>query len=241
MVANNWPILIGVDLTDPHAKWRRPCTRALLTHKLACTFDEWRFNEAGEGMIPSSMADARHILAVDGPQGLASSADRTMRACERQLGVAGKSPYSLPPLGRPFAGFIMGSVRLFYVIYKSGKYRLYGAPRVGRSSANLIEVYPGAAWRVLSAKERLPKKTLRAGRKARLSLLQKHEVTFPGLDTQVLPTHDELDAALAAYIAYLFVNGQTTDSGEPPFEDVEHKVLREGFIVQPSERRIKWH
>jgi hypothetical protein len=155
--------------------------------------------------------------------------------------VAGKSPYGFPSSGRPFAGFVTGSVKLFHALYRSEVLRLYGAPGVKRAEANLIEVYPGAAWRVFAGGNHLPKKVSRAGRQARLDLLRKLGLTFPSRDTGMLPTHDELDAVVSAHIAHLFVNGKTTDYGEPPFEDAEHGVLREGFIVQPVARREKWH
>jgi len=234
-------VFIGIDPIDPHAVRQRPCTRAILAPDLRCVFNEWEYNESGKGMIPASVGDARFIVAVDGPQGLAGSPDRTMRACERELGAAGKSPYNFPPSGHLFAGFVCGSVRLFHAMYKSGDFRLYGDLGVERSHANLIEVYPGAAWQVLAGKERLPRKTLKAGREVRLELLKEQGLTFPGVAPQVIPTHDDLDAAMAAYIAYLFVNARTTDCGEPPVEDVQHAVLREGFIVQPIARGEKWH
>jgi hypothetical protein len=49
----------------------------------------------------------------------------------------------------------------------------------------------------------------------------------------VPPTHDQLDAAIAAYTAYLFSIGKTTKHGENPFEDEKLGILREGLIVQP--------
>jgi hypothetical protein len=48
------------------------------------------------------------------------------------------------------------------------------------------------------------------------------------------PTHDQLDAAIAAYIAYLFTIGKTTEHGQCPFEDERFGYLREGLIVQPE-------
>lgn len=224
-----------MDLTDPYAKRTRPSTRAILTPDLSCTFDEWKYNESGTGLIPM-VHNTHSVLAIDGCQGLAGNPERTMRACEMELGTAGKSAYEFPLAGRPYAGFVRGSVKLFYALHSSGDFRLYGVLGIGRSQANLIEIYPGAAWRILNSRQWPPKKTTICGIRVRLGLLIRYGLTFPALRPDTLPTHDELDAAVAAYIAYLFVNGQTMDFGEPPFEDIEDKVMREGFIVQPSER-----
>ena len=48
------------------------------------------------------------------------------------------------------------------------------------------------------------------------------------------PTHDQLDAAIAAYIAYLFTTSKTTEYGQDPFEDDSSGILREGLIIQPE-------
>ena len=55
----------------------------------------------------------------------------------------------------------------------------------------------------------------------------------PKYTIEIPPTHDQLDAAVAAYIAYLFTVGKTTEYGQNPFEDSRFGILREGFIVQP--------
>ena len=49
---------------------------------------------------------------------------------------------------------------------------------------------------------------------------------------EVPPTHDQQDAAIAAYIAYLFTIGKTMECGQNPFEDERLGVLREGLIIQ---------
>ena len=96
------------------------------------------------------------------------------------------------------------------------------------SEANLIEVYPGAAWPVFST-HRLSKKTTVKGRVERRELLEAQGLRF---HDESVPSHDELDAAIAAYTAWLFKNGNSQLVGESPF--VEHDILREGFIVQPA-------
>jgi len=233
MLKENEVTFVGIDLTDPYAKHRRPCTRALLSPDLCCTFDEWEYDNFGIGMIPANVSNSRFIAAIDGPQGLANSPDRTMRACERKLGAAGKSTYEFPTHGRPFAGFVTGSVRLFWALHNSREFNLYGVSGVELSRVNLIEVYPGAAWQIFAEGNSLPKKTKEEGKNARLNILKRNGLTFSRLSIQSMATHDELDAALAAYTAYLFANHKTKDHGEPPFEDAKNQILREGFIIQP--------
>jgi len=226
-------LFIGIDLSDPFAKHKRTCTRAVLGVDLHCTFDEWEYDSTGSTIVRPEVAQLPHIVAIDGPQGLAGAPDCRMRLCEQQLGAAGKSPYDFRPIGQPYAGFVCGSVRLFYSLYKSINFHLHGTHNVQSSETNLIEVYPGSAWPVLAG-HRLPKKRLLEGRRVRYDLLVRRGLTFLqkyGIETP--PNHDQLDAAVAAYIAYLFNNEETIDYGKDPFEDANVGVLREGLIVQP--------
>ncbi len=226
-------LFIGIDLTDPFAKHKRTCTRAILGAAHYCTFDEWEYDLTGSTIVPSKVAHLPHIVAIDGPQGLASSPEHGMRLCEQELGVAGKSPYDFPPIGQPYAGFVRGSVKLFYSLYRTRNFYLHGVQKAQKSEVNLIEVYPGSAWPVLAG-HCLKKKRLLEGRRARYELLVRRGLTFAqGYNIEMPPTHDQLDAAVAAYIAFLFKNGKTSDYGRNPSEDASVGVLREGLIVQP--------
>ena len=224
---------IGIDLSDPFARHKRPCTRAILGPDLRCTFDEWEYDITGFMLVPPAVVRFPYIVAIDGPQGLAGSPEQRMRLCEQQLRTAGKSPYDFPSEECPYAGFIRGSVKLFYSLYRSGNYCLHGMRKTEKSKINLIEVYPGSAWPVLAG-YRLKKKSLLEGRKARYDLLMRRGLTFAQeYSIEMPPTHDQLDAALAAYIAHLFKKRKTADYGRNPFEDASVGVLREGLIVQP--------
>jgi len=225
------PVFVGIDLTDPFSKCQRRCTRAILKADLSCTFDKWTYARTGSAIVPSQLVHLPYIVAIDGPQGLAGSAGAKMRICERQLRAAGKSSYTFRPIGQPYAGFVRGSVELFYSLYRSATFRIHGMDQ--EPEANLIEVYPGAAWPVL-ADQTLRDKKLLEGRKDRHDLLARLGITFTHKQgIEMPPTHDQLDAVLAAYIAYLFSIGKTNDHGEKPFEDTSTKILREGLIVQP--------
>jgi hypothetical protein len=225
-------IFIGIDLTDPFAKRRRECTRAILRADFSCTFDEWEYTRTGSGLVPAQLARSPYFIAIDGPQGLAGTPGAKMRICERQLRTAGKSSYTFSLTGQPYAGFVRGSVELFRSLCITPGLFLYGlAPD---SKANLVEVYPGAAWTALT-EQSLKNKHLPEGRRACYDLMVRLGITFtPKYSIEMLPTHDELDATLAAYIAYLFGSGRIKRYGEEPFEDTDLKILREGFIVQPD-------
>ena len=121
---------------------------------------------------------------------------------------------------------------MFYSLNKSQRFQLYGLKNE-KVDTNLIEVYPGAAWPVIAGR-RLQKKRLLAGRQSRYELLMRIGIKFsPKYTIEVPPTHDQLDAAIAAFIAYLFSIGKTTEYGQNPVEDEKLGVLREGIIVQP--------
>lgn len=191
----------------------------MITETLEVAFSEWEYESAGIGMVAD---EDKVVVAIDGPQGLAKNGAK-LRECERLLGAPGKTPDHLPvPDGTPFAGFIRGSVELFRELVK----RLPLVQDPGDISSRLIEVYPGAAWPVLAG-ERLRKKTTKEGRRLRKQTLQARGVRFPS----GLPTHDELDAALAGYIAWRFTRGEAVCEGSRPFYD--GGFLREGYIVQP--------
>ena len=87
----------------------------------------------------------------------------------------------------------------------------------------VIEVYPYAS-KVRLFERPMPKKTTRAGRRA---LRQSLEGLVPGLsEHQGALSHDELDAVVAAYTAYLRGQGQAEAVGDP----------QEGVIYVPKAR-----
>ncbi len=228
-------VFIGLDLADPTVNSPRPCDYAILNAELACEFGQWSYREDGAGIIPKPALGRSFILAVDGPQGLAGDPGATMREAERLVNAPGHSPYALPEEGAPFAGFIRGSVRLFHKLATSGsRFRLLGYDGMPPSDATLLEVFPGAAWKLL-ATDPLPAKTTRAGREARAQLLADIGVRLPAAGApDSLPTHDQLDAAIAAWTAYKFWRGEVAMMGRAPELDHAAGVVREGYIVQPA-------
>lgn len=222
---------VGVDLVDGSRPSPRKVDIAFLDRSLRCAFDEWSFDPTGAGLL--EIGSAGVILAVDGPQGLAAHPGDRMRLCEKMVGVPGRCPYDLPLAG-PYAGFISSSVRLFASLWQCGRLHLYGGPPLPTHESALLEVYPGKAWRDVARLTRTPltaKKHSREGRQQRRNLLQTLGIQLP---PDTVPAHDQLDAALAAYTAFLFSQGKTTSQGSPPFWDHSHSLLREGFIVYPE-------
>jgi hypothetical protein len=221
---------IGLDLTDPYAKNKRPCDIAVLSPDLECTFAKWDYKGDGSGIVPSRALGRSFIMAVDGPQGLAGSPGATVRESERLVAAPGRTPYELPKEGKPYSGFIRGSVELFYRLVTSGnRFRLLGLDDVTPGDANLIEVFPGAAWKIV-AKQPLPPKRTVDGREARRELLESLGMTFEGGG---LPTDDQLDAAMAAWAAFSFDEGRAAVVGYAPELDQEAGAVREGYVVQP--------
>ena len=222
---------IGLDLTDPFAKNQRPCDVAVLDPELRCEFSLWDYREDGGGIVPMAALGHAFMLAIDGPQGLAGVEGAVSRKAERVAGTPGHTPYTMPVDGKPYSGFLTGSAKLFHrLVTSSSRFRLLGMDHVSTHEANLMEVFPGAGWKVLTLKGRLPRKNTVQGREARQVLLQARGVQFP---EGVLPTDDQLDAAMAAWTAYLFNQGQATIEGSAPWLDNKHGVIREGYIVEP--------
>ena len=223
--------IIGLDLTDPYAKSPCPCDVAVLDPDLNCTFALWEYSEDGSGIVPTAALGRAFVLAVDGPQGLAGQEEATSRESERAVHTPGRTPYELPANGAPYAGFTVGSVRLFHRLMTSGsRFRLLGMENIPNHEANLVEVFPGAGWKTFSDGHRLPRKDTVKGREARYAILQVEGVKF---SHEGLPTSDQLDAAMAAWTGYLFNLGLVLLVGSPPWLDKECAVIREGYIVQP--------
>jgi hypothetical protein len=110
---------------------------------------------------------------IDGPQGLASTG-MLLRACERECDAAGKTLDILPPLGKPFAGFVRSSVELFDAL-AAAEFLVSPSQFMG----GISEVYPGDIWHRLAGRT-IPKKSTHEGRRAR-SLILKAAKTRMGL------------------------------------------------------------
>ena len=220
---------IGVDLTDLNAANRRLAGAAVIDPAMCCSFSRWDYDEQGTSIVPEAALGKSFVMAVGGPQGLAADAGATARVSERLVNVSPRSTYQLPADDCPSAGFMAGSTKLFYNLATGGsRFRLLGLNDTPADEANLIEVFPCAAWRELAG-EPLPPKRSVEGRRRRADLLQAQDVILPA----DLPTDDQLDAAIAAWVAHCFDNDAVKVEGDAPTIDREAGVIREGYIVQP--------
>src|ERR1035441_8926636 len=149
-------------------------------------------------------------------------------------GARGKSGETFARAGIPHAGLIRGSVELFGALRNSGLGLLGEAPW---ETTALLEVYPGDAWPKWAGR-RPPKKSLPAGRRARYDILREHGLELPvGCDAV---THDQLDAAAAAFTAYLWATGNAREFGDSPVWDAEAGCIRSEERRVGKECRSRW-
>ncbi len=236
---------IGIDLTSAFAQGAaRAIDVAILSDELEVSFALARWPTGAEVVARSAPAframleqavPPHHrdvVWAIDGPQGLSKSG-AAMRLCERQLAAPGRTPDTLPlpESTQPFHGFIRSSVDLFAAL-AGGVFDLKpaGLDRITANTATLFEVFPGAEWSVLAG-ARLSKKGSAAGRAQRRDLFRVLGVR--GLP--VLPTPDQNDALVGAYVAWCSRHRPQNVSlvGMPPYRGVNREI-REGLILHAT-------
>lgn len=223
---------LGIDLSDRYAKNRRPNDVCGLTsiggNKLSAAFWLWEWPEREQRLNVSEIAKeigAAKSTMIDGPQALASTGN-ILRACERACGAAGKTPDTLPLLGKPFAGFVRSSVELFGAL-SAAEFLVSPSQFIG----GISEVYPGDIWYRLVGRT-IPKKSTHEGRRARKLILQA--LGLIGLPE--LPTHDQNDACISALMAAAAdgkVGGVCVHGIGLPLARDPVGTLREGPIVVP--------
>jgi hypothetical protein len=223
---------LGIDLSDRYAKNRRPNDICALTtiecSKLSAQFWLWEWPKPELRLDISEISEeigAAKSTMIDGPQGLASTG-MLLRACERGCGAAGKTPDVLPPLGKPFAGFVRSSVELFAAL-AAAEFVVSPPQFMG----GISEVYPGDIWHRLAGRT-IPKKSTHEGRRARSLILKALGI----LGLPDLPTHDQNDACVSALMAAAAdgkVNGMSVRGIGLPLARDPDGTLREGPIVIP--------
>lgn len=215
---------LGADLTDPSARKPRPATVATMDRWRRVQFHTWTFDASATELIPEEIKRESFVLAIDGPQGLAG-AGRRIRQAEEILNTAGKCGPRLPTPGKPYGGFITGSVRLFSALQESG-FGLLGL--VPHDRVDLLETYPADLWKKWAGR-RIAPKTSPSGRRNRYDILRGFGLELP-LAPDVI-THDALDAAACALLAYLWATDKARTFGTAPALDPSINLIREGFIV----------
>lgn len=226
---------VGWDLTDPYSRACRPVDIAEVDPGGRVRFKEARWParpSRGGDFDPVALASVfpvsgGEVIVVDGPQALARPG-ATVREAERLLRAPGRTPDVLPVLGRPFSGFVRGSVLLFAGLRARGAWPMLDVDTAVVRDARLFEAFPGATWRALAV-EKLGAKASREGRERRMAVLEARGLRFPRGE---LPTHDQLDAALCAWLGWMTRKApeQVVAVGAPLTVDA-HGWLREGRIL----------
>ena len=225
---------MGWDLTDPYSRACRPVDAAEVDTRGRVRFSElrWPAPSRDGGFDPVGLAaafpvGAEDVLVVDGPQALARPG-ASVREAERLLHTPGRTPDVLPEPGRPFSGFVRGSVLLFAALRARGGLPMLDVDTQVLGEARLFEAFPGATWRALAV-EKLGAKASREGRERRRAVLEARGLRFPAGE---LPTHDQLDAALCAWLGWLTRKApEQVEAVGAPLTVEARGWLREGRIL----------
>lgn len=229
-------MFVGLDLTDPFSRARRAIDIARLAEDGEVHLEvlPWhpgappRFAELADE-IARRFPHSGHFLVIDGPQALATLGN-SRRQCEGLTRTPARTPDALPDAdGRPFAGYVRGSVLLWRELMTAGWQLAETLDQI--QPGHMAEAFPGDAWRRLSP-HRLPSKATVPGRTARLALLRQLGLRLPA---SPLPTHDQLDAALCAALGYWSRQGRrAVELVGVPLRQEDDDDLREGFILSPT-------
>ncbi|RKI51171.1 DUF429 domain-containing protein [Corallococcus sp. AB049A] len=220
---------VGWDLTDPFARNPRSVDEAIVDGDGRVRFSQrvWPATLEPEALAEVFAIRPGDVVVVDGPQALANPGAK-VRDAERRLRAPGSTPDVLPVPGAPFAGFVRGSVLLFAALRVHARVPMLDLDTPSLSDARLFEAFPGATWRALAV-EKLGGKSTPEGRARRQALLEASGLRFEDSRTC---THDQLDAALCAWLGWLTRTrpGEVTAVGLPLTRDTDGTV-REGRIL----------
>src|ERR1051326_4142576 len=182
-----------------------------------------------------------HIVLLDGPQGWNDPESRLphCRECERALNTPAKTGIQGVVKPAPYTAFVEFSIGVFGQLVKRGA-TLASSPQLTSTQSLLaLESFPNAAWQKLGIKP-LPAKS-RCKSSVEIStrtgeLSERFGIEMP----DVLPTHDQLQALVAAMAGKAIVEGQSNayaGYGVPPFKKDE--TVLEGFIFTPIASMIR--
>ena len=213
------PFYLGI---DPASAPRRPSAFAVLD-------DQGSLHDLGlvredEELLALARRWRPRYLAIDAPLSLPQG----LCCLEESCPCAPASPDGLKAAER---ALLKEGIGLFRTtkrsIIKAMVYRAIGLRRaLEERGYAVMEVYPYASKVRLFGRP-IPKKSTKAGRQW---LRQRLEGLVPGLrEHSRLLSHDQLDAVVAAYTAYLHRQGQAEAMGDP----------QEGVIYVPKTRAVQ--
>jgi predicted nuclease with RNAse H fold len=214
---------LGVALEDPEALETRPVSIAAMDRWRRVRFRTWTFSPSGDGIVSPDIAEDGFVIAVDGPMAL-PGAGHKVREAMKHLTQSGKFGKPSGKSGRTSAT-LPGSVLLFSNLRNAGFGVLGEAPW---ESTMLLEVNLDHLWGQWAG-HAMPKKTLPSGRRARYDLLRGLGIELAHGPDAV--THDQLDAAAAAFAAYLWATGKAKEYGDAPVFDEGRGCFVEGRVV----------
>lgn len=177
-------------------------------------------------------AHAVSVVSIDGPLGWKGPDTDAphCRSSERVLRAPGKT--GLPPDGvKPagYLGFTRFSIDLFERLTMQAGWRLPGDPRAVEETAILVtECFPTAIWRGLGLTPLAGKQKATA---ADVEAAAERFVETTGLPMPELPSHDGVQAVVAAYAGWCLArrDPRVLLAGLPPFRLDD--AWREGYIL----------
>lgn len=186
---------------------------------------------------PRGHDEATHY-AIDAPQGL-PALDRKMREAD----LAANAPAKVLPHRRDqfatwrlYRGLIECGVEMFWAMHERGFAHIEGLGEDVNRTPTAMETYPRLVIRRLWPRFDIPSKRVSpfAYVDTLWGLLRER-----GYDCRavVRPTVDQVDAMLCAIAAEAASRGEHDSLGLPPVADTRERVMREGYIVVPKERR----
>jgi len=205
-------ISVGIDMTQSV----KPCSLVVLKNK---EVGEVKDIADDKEIVKFTFSEHPKVVAIDSPlflpNGLCCLESESVckctpissakgRICERLLSKRGISSY-----------YTTKKTFIKRMIYRSIELKR----QFERQGLEVIEIYPYASWMTLFGK--LPKKTTPEGLSARKDKLQTVLTNMA-----LVRTHDQADAAIAAYTGYLYAIREAQGVGD----------VSEGFLWIPTKK-----
>jgi predicted nuclease with RNAse H fold len=198
-------VILGIDLT---ATEQRPSACAALD--VAARVLDLRLCQTDNDLLALAEEYRPEVVAIDAPLSLPAGLDCLEETCPCRQTLPHKGRACEQALARLGIGCYFTTKRS---LIKTMVYRGIALQvELVRRGLTVIEVYPFATRRRLFG--RLPGKATRAGREALWARLRPLLASGPALP-EALPSHDVLDALLAAYTGLLYAHHQAEALGDP--------------------------